>query len=537
MFNFLKKNPKEGTKATPVNKAKHTLTKKELEGIDPVTYSRRWWILGTLCLTLLGVMLANSSLNMALPLMSTDLGMGQLEMTWVVNVYTLVFASLLFIAGAVGDRYGRKLAMQIGLAIFTAGSLYAGFFAQNGTEVIISRIVMGIGGAFVMPTTLSIINNTFPKKERARAVAIWGAVAGVGMMFGSIISGVLLEHFSWHSLFYFSAIIAVIGLVANQYLAHESKDEDESPVDWLGGVFSALAIFGIVYGVTEAPSVGLTDPMVALSLIGGILAVAAFIYWELRAKTPMLDMQLFKNRAFSISSLTLTLVFLAMSGVFFSMSQLMQLVMGYSPLEASLLTVPLMLPMMFFSPFVPNIVKKFGARITIAVGLTLTAIAFLIMSTWTKDMTYWDLAYTMIIMMVGISAAMTPGTNILMASVPRNRSGMGSAMNDTTRELGGALGVAVLGAILSATYENQIRETANAFIGPVKEGLESSLAVALSVAEKLGPAAQRVSDAAMNAFMDGVSLAALIAAGIIFASAVVAFFGLPKTHKADDDTI
>lgn len=539
MFQFFKKKSANAAqkRANVAKEAQLAATEKDLEGIDPVTYHRRWWILGTLCLTLLGVMLANSSLNMALPMMSTDLGLGQLELTWVVNVYTLVFASLLFIAGAVGDRYGRKLAMQIGLAIFTAGSLYAGFLAQNGTELIISRIVMGIGGAFVMPTTLSIINNTFPKKERARAVAIWGAVAGVGMMFGSIVSGILLEHFSWHSLFFFSAIIAIIGLFANQYLAHESKDEEETPIDWLGGVFSAVAIFGVVYGITEAPSVGFGDPLVLISLIGGITSLAAFISWEFRSKTPMLDMKLFKNRAFSVSSLTLTLVFLAMSGVFFSMSQLMQLVMGYSALEASLLTVPLMLPMMFISPFIPNVVKKFGARNTIAVGLVLTAVAFVAMSTWTKDLTYWHLFGTMIVMMLGISAAMTPGTNILMASVPRNRSGMGSAMNDTTRELGGALGVAVLGAILSAVYEDKIRETAAAFAGPIKEGLESSLAVALSVAEKLGPAAQSVSDAAMDAFMSGVSLAATVAAVIIFASAVIAYFGLPKQHKQDDDII
>ena len=252
MFQFLKKKPAKGAQKRAAIAKEATLVhgEKDLDGIDPVTYHRRWWILGTLCLTLLGVMLANSSLNMALPMMAKDLSLGQLELTWVVNVYTLVFASLLFIAGAVGDRYGRKLAMQIGLAVFTAGSLYAGFLAQTGTELIISRIVMGIGASFVMPTTLSIINNTFPKKERARAVAIWGAVAGIGMMFGSVISGILLEHFTWHSLFYFSAVIAIIGLVANQYLAHESKDEKESPVDWLGGVFSAVGIFGLVYGVT-----------------------------------------------------------------------------------------------------------------------------------------------------------------------------------------------------------------------------------------------------------------------------------------------
>ncbi len=481
-------------------------------------------------------MLANSSLNMALPLMATDLKLSQIELTWIVNVYTLVFASLLFIAGAVGDRYGRKIAMQIGLAIFTAGSVYAGFLAQTGTELIVARIVMGIGGAFVMPTTLSIINNTFPKKERARAVAIWGAVAGVGMMFGSVISGILLEHFTWHSLFYFSAIIAVIGLAANQYLAHESKDEEESPVDWLGGLLSAIGIFGAVYGITEAPSAGFSDLLVFMSLVGGGLAIVAFIFWELKTVSPMLDMKLFKNRGFAISSLTLTLVFLAMSGVFFSMSQLMQLVMGYSPLESSLLTIPLMLPMMFISPLVPSVVKKIGARIAIGAGLIMTSIAFVAMATWTKDMTYWHLFSTMFVMMLGITFAMTPGTNILMASVPRNRSGMGSAMNDTTRELGGALGVAILGAILGATYEKQISETANHFSGAVKDGIESSLAVALEVSKQLGTTGEGIANAAKDAFVSGMTHAAVVAAIIIFISGLIALFGLPKHTSKDDDT-
>ena len=525
------------SKKSRAQEAVATLATKDLEGIDPKTYARRWWILGTLCLTLLGVMLANSSLNMALPMMAKDLTLSQLDLTWVVNVYTLVFASLLFVAGAVGDRYGRKLAMQIGLAVFTLGSLYAGFLAQTGAELIVSRVVMGIGAAFVMPTTLSIINNTFPKRERARAVAVWGAVAGVGMMFGSIASGILLEHFTWHSLFYFSASIALIGLVANQYLAHESKDEKQTPVDWLGGLLSSLAIFGIVYGVTEAPSVGVTEPAVAASLVGGLLMLALFVLWERRTKTPMLDMNLFKNRAFAISSLTLTLVFLAMSGVFFSMSQLMQLVMGYTPLESSLRTIPLMLPMMFLSPLVPTIVKKIGARTSIGIGLLLTSTAFVIMSTWTVDLTYAFLAMTMLIMMLGITLAMTPGTNILMASVPRNRSGMGSAMNDTTRELGGALGVAVLGAVLSASYEKEIAATAAKFPGAVGEALQSSLAVAMQVADKLGPMTQQVIDAAQTAFMTGVSHSALIAAVIIFVAALIAFFGLPKHTAKDSDTI
>lgn len=511
-------------------------TQQAPENIDPRLYNRRWWILVALCLALLGVMLANSSLNMALPMMATDLSLSQLDLTWIVNIYTLVFASLLFVASAIGDRYGRKLAMQVGLVVFTAGSIYAGFLAQTGTELLIARVVMGVGGAFVMPTTLSIVNNAFPRKERARAVAVWGAVAGVGMMFGSVISGILLEHFTWHSVFYFSAIIAAIGLASNQLLVSESRDENESPVDWLGGVLSSVAIFGIVYGITEAPSAGIGDPLVASTLIGGSVALVAFIAWELRAKSPMLDMKLFNNRGFAVSSLTLTLVFMALVGVFFSMSQLMQLIMGYTPLESSLLTIPLMLPMMAISPLVPNLVQKIGARFTISLGLTVTALAFLAMTTWTQDMAYWHLFGTMFTMMLGITLAMTPSTNILMASVPRNRSGMGSAMNDTTRELGGALGVAILGAILSAAYSNKIAATASQFAEPIQTGIESSLAVALQVASSLGPAAEGVISAAKEAFVAGITQAAMVGSIIIFTAAFIALAGLPR-HTSKDDPI
>ena len=509
---------------------------KDLEGIDPKTYARRWVILASLCLTLLGVMLANSSLNMALPKMALDLKLTQLDLTWVVNIYTLVFASLLFISGAIGDRYGRKKAMQIGLFVFIIGSIYAGFFATTSTELIISRTIMGMGGAFVMPTTLSIINNTFPKKERARAVAVWGAVSGVGMMFGSIISGILLEHFTWHSLFYFSTIVAVISFAANYFLAHESRDEKQTPVDWLGGLFSSVAIFGLIYGITEAPSAGIGDAKVLWGLIGGGIALVAFVLWEIHSKHPMLDMHLFKNRGFAVSSLTLTLVFLAMSGVMFSMSQLMQLILGYSALESSLRMIPLMLPMMFVSPMVPNVVKKLGAHNTVGIGLVLASCGFLLMSHWTSGMTYWTLFGTMIVLMLGLALAMTPGTNILMASVPRNRSGMGSAMNDTTRELGSALGVAVLGAILSSTYESHITSVASKFPDQIQQALESSLAVALQVTDKLGPMAASVAEAAKEAFMAGITHSAQIGAGIIFAAAVIAFVGLPR-HKKNDDTI
>ncbi len=505
----------------------------DLEGISQEVYNRRWWILIALCIAELGVMLANSSLNMALPAMSRDLNLTQASLTWIVNIYTLIFASFLFLAGALGDRYGRKMAMQIGLGIFVVGTLYAAFIANTSTELIISRAIMGLGGALVLPTTLSIINNTFPTKKRAQAIAIWSAVAGVGMMFGSVISGVILEFFTWHALFLFSTVVAVIGFTINQLVTPESRDEESLPVDWTGGILTIIGLFSLVFGITEAPAQGLFDPLVAASIAVGVVTLICFVLYEMRTKHPMLDMSLFKNKSFSVSTLTLTLTFLALAGVFFSISQVEQLILGFSALQASLALIPVMLPMMFVSPLIPKIVDKIGARLTISIGLVIAGCGFLLMSTWTADMTYVDLLIMGFVMMTGISAAMTPGTNILMSSVPRNRSGMGSAMNDTTRELGGALGVAVLGAILAAVYEEKIVTTASQFTGEIKAALESSLAVALEVGERIGPGGEAVAEAAKTAWMQGIELSALIAAGILFFSAAVAIIFLPNKKEED----
>lgn len=504
----------------------------DLDGIKPELFKRRWLILIGMCIAELGVMLANSSLNLALPELSLDLNLLQSDLTWIVNIYTLIFASFLFIAGALGDRYDRKKALQIGLVIFLLGSLYATFLASTSIELILSRAVMGIGGALVLPTTLSIINAAFPRKQRAQAVAIWSAVAGIGMMIGSVIGGIILEFWTWHALFLFTAVVAGISFAYNHFIVLPSCDEEQRPIDWLGGVLTVIGVFGLVYGITEAPVNGLLDPWVLAGLIIGSLAIITFVIWEKRIKYPMLDMKLFTNKAFSVSSITLTVVFLALIGVFFSMSQIQQLILGFTPLEASLAMIPIMLPMIIVTPFVPKVVAKFGSRLTVSAGLLITAAAFMLMSIfWTADMTYWHLLSVGLIMVAGISIAMTPGTNILMASVPRNRSGMGSAMNDTTRELGGALGVAILGSILAAVYKDQIAETAAKFTGEIRVGLESSLAVALEVGKSLGPAGQSVIEASKDAWMSGIEIAALVSAILLLASAVAAFVFLPKKSE------
>lgn len=508
----------------------------DLEGIDPEIYNRRWLILTTLCVALIGVMLANSSINLALPQMSIDLSLSQLDQTWIVNIYSLLCASLLFLAGACGDRYSRKLALQAGSLIFAVSAFYAGFFAHSAIELTFARGFMGIGSALVMPTTLSIINNIFPIRERSRAIAIWSAIAGIGMMFGGVMGGVIMEYMNWNAVFYMSALLAAVGFVINQAIAPESRDEKCLPVDWIGGVFVAVGIFGVVYAITEAPSQGILNAGVLAGLIIGIAAIIVFVFWEKKAASPLLDMNLFRNRAFSVSTLTLVLAFLSMSAIFYTISQLQQLILGMSPLTASVLMVPIMIPLLVLAPIIPNIVESIGARWTIVSGLSLVTVSFLVISTWTADMTYWNMLTILLITMTGVSLAMTPSTNILMQSVPKNRSGMGSAMNDTTRELGCSIGVALFGAIIGSGYVCNIAEVSGRYSGSVKTCLETSLATALNTASSLGADAGTVAEAAKVAWMNAFSVAALVAAGIVFVTAIIAFVALPRQKQSETDT-
>lgn len=511
---------------------------EDMDGIAPSIFHRRWKILATLCVSLLVAMLANSSLNLALPLMAQELQLTSLDLTWIVDIYPLIFASLLFTAAAVADRFGRKLIMQIGLGIFIASTVYAGFFAQSGFELIVARAIMGLGGAMVMPTTLSIIENIFPRRERPRAIAVWSGIAGGGVALGSIASGFLLEYYSWESVFILSAVIGAVGFFFNQWLTPESRDDKKTPIDWVGGGLSFVGILGVVYGIIEAPSHGFGGDVIAALVVGG-LALVAFVWWQLRVKHPMLDMRLFKNRSFSIASLSIMFVFFALMGIFFSMSQLFQLIMGYGALESSLRMLPIFAVMILFSPIVPTIVKKVGVRWTVSTGLFAVAAGFVLMAQWPTIPNYWEVMGGMMVMMAGMALAMTPSTNMLMSAVPKNRAGMGSATNDTTRELGGALGIAVLGAILSSVYADKIAASVQGLPTQASEVAENSLAGALAIGEQMGAAGTVIIDAAKAAWMDGLSQSMLVAAGFVAVAALAAAIWLPRKHQEEvnDSTI
>jgi MFS family permease len=397
---------------------------------------------------------------------------------------------------------------------------------------------MGLGGSMVMPTTLSIINNVFPRRERARAIAIWSGIAGGGVALGSIASGFLLEHYSWESVFIFSAVVGVVGMTFNQWLTPNSRDDKQTPVDWWGGALSTIGLIGLVYGIIEAPSLGLSDMKIVASLGVAVVGLGAFVWWQLRASHPMLDMKLFSRPAFSISALAVSLVFFALMGIFFSMSLLFQTIMGYGALESSLRMLPLMMLMIVVAPFVPNVVKKLGTRWTVTSGLVLVAAAFLIMTQWPTVPTYWEILGSMAVMMAGMALTMTPATTMMMSAVPRNRAGMGSAMNDTTRELGGALGIAVLGAVLGSAYSHKIVASTAMLPEQVKALAENSLPGALAVAQQLGPAGAQLAEAAKVAWMQSLSESMFIAAGIVVVAAIITAIWLPHAHiEGEDDEL
>lgn len=508
------------------------------EGISESTYRRRWAILATLCLGLMTAMIANMSLNLALPELAVEFSMTQLELTWVVEAFTLVFAALLFIAAAIADRYGRKRVMMVGLVIFVVSSAYAPFFATTAGELIASRAIMGIGAALVMPTTLSLVNVVFPSKERPKAIAIWAAVSGVGMMIGSVLTGLLLHFFDWHAAFLLGAAFGLIAIPLTARIVPESVDEKATPVDWVGGFFVTLALAGIVYTIMEAPSHGWESLTIAAAAIGAV-SLALFIWWENRVRYPMLDLSLFTRRRFTLSVLSVTLTFFAMIGAFYSMTQIFQLVMGYDELTTALAMIPPMLPMMVLGPMVPRLVAKVGTRWTVVPGLVIIAGGFLLMTTWPTVPSYWDFFIAMTLIIAGMALVMTPATNMLMSSVPRNRSGMGSAMNDTTRELGASLGIALLGSLIANQYTSGVSETASQLPAEAGSAVQDSLAGAVAVTDAMAAqggdaaaGAAQILDAAQVAFMDASQHAMLISALIAGATAILMLVTLPRGDKA-----
>jgi EmrB/QacA subfamily drug resistance transporter len=499
--------------------------------MENVEHKNRWLGLLFICFSLLIISLDNTILNVALPAMSTDLGASQSELQWIVDAYILVFASLLLTMGAIGDRIGRKRVLQFGVVWFGVFSLMAAL--SNSVEMLItSRALLGLGGAIIMPATLSLVTAGFPEpKERAQAIAIWAMVFGVGMGIGPLLGGYLLEHYDWSSMFYVNLPVVAIALVGGYFFLEDSKDEAAQSPDIPGVLLSIVGLFSLVYGIIKAGEDGWDSSSVLITLGVSAVVMVAFFFWESRTKNPVLPIYLFRNPSFTGANLAVTLMFFGMMGVFFAMSQLFQSVQGYTALEAGYrVFLPISIVMMFSAGLSARVAQILGTKRTVGLGFLIAAGSMFYLSQVTAaDMSYEQLLGGSLAMTVGLGIAMSPATNSIMGSVPPNKAGVGSAMNDTTREIGGALGVAVLGAVLNNAYLDQVASLKSQLPSQAYEVVSSSIQGAHAVASQVGgQMAGAILDVADKAFASGMADAMFIATFVMAGAALFTLRVLPK---------
>lgn len=495
--------------------------------IDPHVHDRRWSILAVLCTSLMIVIIGNTALNVAIPTLARELDASTTDLQWMVDSYSLVFAGMLFTAGTIGDRFGRKGTLQAGLLLFLAGTLLASF-ATSSTTVIGARALMGLAAAFVMPSTLSLLTNVFPAHERPKAIAVWAGISGGGAALGPVASGFLLEHFWWGAVFLVNVPVIIGSLIAGKLLLPTSRDPEQPPIDVPGALLSIVGLSALVYGIIEGPQHGWTSPGSLAIFAVAVAFLAGFAWRELTADHPMLDLRYFRDRRFSVASGGMTLIFFAMFGTFFLVSQYFQLVLGYSPLEAGLFQLPMAFVMMGLSPQVPKLVARFGVARVVPAGLSSVAIGLVLFSFMGVHTSIWWMYGPILGLATGMALTMTPLTTLIMSAVPLGKAGVGSAMNDTTRELGGALGVAVLGSLVTSTYTSSIGDAVAGLPGPQRAAAESGLVGAFGVAQQLGAEGARLIETANQAFVDGIGVAALTGAAVVAIAAIVARRTLPR---------
>ncbi|MFF7130636.1 DHA2 family efflux MFS transporter permease subunit [Streptomyces sp. NPDC008240] len=504
--------------------------------VSETVHRRRWAILTVLSCSLLVVMLDNSILNVAMKTIAqpapTGLGSTQSQLEWAVNSYTLVFAGLLFTAGLLGDRLGRKKVLLFGMLVFGAGSALSALSDSSG-QLIAFRAVMGFGGAFILPATLAIIMNVFEPAEQPKAIGIWTSVVGFAIAAGPIAGGVLLEHFWWGSVFLVNVPIVVAAMAAMVAIVPDSKDPRPGRLDPFGVLLSIAGLALLVYGIIKGGQLGdFTRPESWATILGGLAVLTGFVVYEARSDHPALDVTYFRNRRFSASVAAIGLVFFALMGVTFFSVFYNQSVRGYSVLQSGLLVLPLAASQMFFAPRARLVVGRFGARAVCATGLVLTAVAFAGFLLLSQDTPIWVLEVLFFLMGTGMAHVMPPATVMIMSSLPREKAGSGSAVNNTFRQVGGAMGVAVLGSLLSTTYRNGIDGHLGVLPASDRHAAGESVQATLAVAEKLGPASRALVRPAHDAFIHAMHITAMGSAAVALVGAVVVLIFLPGKDPA-----
>jgi EmrB/QacA subfamily drug resistance transporter len=498
------------------------------------TPTRTGPVLAVISLALMTVVSAVSGLNVALPDLARETGATQTEVTWIVDAYTVVFAGLLLFAGALGDRFGRRGVLVAGLAVFgIAAGL--GMTVSDPHVLIGLRALMGVGAAAIMPTTLSVITTSFPVEQRPKAIGVWVGMAGGGAVLGLFGSGILLEFFSWSSFFGLNVVLATVALIGTVLVVPNSVDAHPHRLDVIGGLLSLVGVASLVFGIIEGPEQGWGDARTLSGLAIGVATLAAFVLWELRVEQPMLDPRLFRSRAFSAGTLTVTAQFFASFGLFFVVIQYLQFVVGRSPLGAAVSLLPLPLVLIPLARNAPLLAQRIGFRRVAPVGLALSATGLVVIAQIDVDLAYGWFALGIVLFAAGMGLAGTPATTAITESLPENKQGVASAVNDTAREIGSAFGIAILGSVLNQQYRDGMSDAVRGLPHTVAEGAQGSIAFTQSAdLDRLGPAAHQLVAAAQDSFVNGSSAALLVAAGVVAVTAAVVAWLAPAHVRGEE---
>jgi EmrB/QacA subfamily drug resistance transporter len=483
-----------------------------------------------MCLALMMVVAAVASLNVALPAIARDTGASQTQLQWIVDAYAIVFAALLLPAGAIGDRYGRKPLLTAGLALFGSLSFAALFVHSPGTLIAI-RAGLGVAAALIMPVTLSVITTVFPPEERGKAVGTWVGIAAGGGVVGLLTSGVLLHFFSWSSIFALNVVLAAIALLGTAVIVPATRESRPPRLDPVGTLLSVGGLAALVFGMIEWPERGGSDPVTLTALLGGLVAITTFVLWELHRREPMLDPRNFLRRGFGAGSLSISVQFFAAFGFLFLALPYLQLVLGYSPLQAATALLPMAVVVIPLSRTAPRIAARVGVRVTGPLGLGLMATGFLVLSTLGTGSSYWHFLAGLLPFGAGMALAGAPATTAIVASLPREKQGIASAANDVSRELGGALGIAVLGSILNTAYRTGVEQHTSTLPGALADRARNSLGAAQAIGQKLG--APDLVGHADSAFVHGISLALVTGTAALICGAVFVAIRAPGRAESE----
>jgi EmrB/QacA subfamily drug resistance transporter len=496
----------------------------------PVFRDRPTAALAVICLSVFVISVDATIVNVALPKLSRELNADTAQLQWIVDAYTLVITGLLLSAGSLSDRYGRRGWLIAGLGVFAITSALAAQ-TNSGESLIAARAAMGIGAAVIFPTTLALITNIFTTPtQRAKAIGVWAAMTGIGVAVGPIGGGWLLEHFSWGAIFLVNVPVAAVAIIGAQLFVPTSRDPAVPPLDVGGFVLSAIGVTALVYTIIEGPNIGWSSARALIGFATAAVVLAAFTLWERRRSHPMLDLTVFANRRFSGGSLAVTVGFLTLFGFIFVITQYFQFIKDYSAFETGVRLLPVAILIAVASVLGPRLVEKIGTTTVVAAGLAIFAAGLAWASTVDADTPYLQIGMQMVLLGGGLGLTTAPATEAIMGSLSADKAGVGSAVNDTTRELGGTLGVAIVGSVFASVYSGQLADNpALTHLPPgARSAMQASMAAAQRIVGQLPPGrAPDIRQAVEHAFLDGLQVGSLVCAGIALAAAIIVAILLP----------